>query len=133
MASEIVQPQEPVAQPVVGTTTVRSMAVVSEPATHNYRAVQIIWFATSVVTTLIAIRFVLRLLGASIQSGFVSLLYGLTDPLVAPFQAIFPKISTGSAVDIAALVGIVVYALIGWGLVSLVKLMTAPRGARSAS
>ena len=133
MATENVQPIGPSAQTVVETTTVPSAAIVSEPATHNYRAVQIIWFATSLVTTLIAIRFVLRLLGASAQSGFVSLMYGLTDGLVAPFRAIFPTASTGSTVDIAALVGIVVYALIGWGLVSLVKLMTAPRGARSVS
>jgi uncharacterized protein YggT (Ycf19 family) len=61
------------------------------------------------------------------------MIYNLTDAMVAPFRAIFPTAATGSTVDIAALVGIVVYALVGWGLVSLVKLITAPRGARSAS
>jgi len=106
----------------------------SEPATHNYRAVQIIWFVAGVITTLIGIRFVLRLLGASTQSSFVSLIYSLTDALVAPFRAIFPAASgSSSTVDVSALVAIVIYALIGWGLVSLVKLMTAPKGARSVS
>ncbi len=105
-----------------------------EPATHNYRAVQIIWFVASLITTVVAIRFVLKLLGASLQSGFVTFIYGLTDALVAPFRAIFPAASGhASTVDIAALVAIVVYALVGWGLVSLVKLITAPRGARSVS
>lgn len=89
---------------------------------------------TSVVTTLVAIRFVLKLLGASSQSGFVTLIYNLTDGPVAPFRAIFPGASAqGSAVDAASLVAIVVYALVGWGLVSLVKLANAPRGARSVS
>jgi uncharacterized protein YggT (Ycf19 family) len=105
-----------------------------EPATHNYRAVQVIWFVTSVITTLISIRFVLKLLGASMQSGFVTLMYGLTDGLVAPFRAIFPAASgQSSTVDIASLVAIVIYALVGWGLVSLVKLITSPKGARSVT
>ena len=106
----------------------------AEPATHNYRAVQVIWFVTSVISTLIAIRFVLKLLGASLQSGFVTLMYNLTDALVAPFRAIFPATSAASStVDVAALVAIVIYALVGLGLVSLVKLMTTPKGARSVS
>jgi uncharacterized protein YggT (Ycf19 family) len=105
-----------------------------EPATHNYRAVQVVWMVTSLVTTLVAIRFVLRLLGASVQSGFVSLIYGLTDALVSPFRAIFPAASgQSSTLDVASLVAIVVYALVGLGLASVVKLMTTPRGARSAS
>jgi len=105
-----------------------------EPATHNYRAVQIIWFVTSVITTLIVIRFVLKLLGASLQSGFVTFIYSLTDALVAPFRAIFPATSgQSSTVDVASLVAIVIYALVGWGLVSLVKLITAPKGAREVS
>jgi hypothetical protein len=36
-------------------------------------------------------------------------------------------------VDVASLAAIVVYALVGWGLVSLVKLITAPKGAREVS
>jgi uncharacterized protein YggT (Ycf19 family) len=105
-----------------------------EPATHNYRAAQIIWFVTSLITTLVAIRFVLKLLGASLQSGFVTLIYNLTDPLVAPFRSIFPAASgQSSTVDVASLVAIVIYALVGWGLVSLVKLITSPRGAREVS
>ncbi|MFY9615401.1 MAG: YggT family protein [Candidatus Dormiibacterota bacterium] len=118
--------------PAPGSRTV--VETQAEPATHNYRAVQVIWFVTSVVTTLIGIRFVLKVLGASLQSGFVTLIYGLTDAMVAPFRAIFPAASgQSSTLDIASLVAIVVYALVGLGLVSGVKLITAPRGARSIS
>src|SRR5690349_20749217 len=53
-------------------------ATQSEPATHNYRAVQVIWMVTSLVTIVVGIRFVLKLLGASTQSGFVSFTYSLT-------------------------------------------------------
>jgi uncharacterized protein YggT (Ycf19 family) len=134
--SNEIQTPAPGNRTVVETTGVapsHSAAEVGAP-THNYRTVQIIWFVTSLITTLIAIRFVLKLLGASTQSGFVTFIYGLTDALVAPFRAIFPA-TTGqsSTVDVASLVAIVVYALVGWGLVSLTKLITAPRGARSIS
>ena len=104
------------------------------PATHNYRAVQVIWLVAGIITALLAIRFTLKLLGASLQSGFVTFTYSLTDLFVAPFRAIF-AVSSGQAatVDVAALVAIVVYALAGWGLVAIVKVITAPRGARSVS
>jgi uncharacterized protein YggT (Ycf19 family) len=134
--SNEIQTPAPGNRTVVETTGVApsQSAAPVEAATHNYRAVQIIWFVTSLITTLIAIRFVLKLLGASTQSGFVTFIYGLTDALVAPFRAIFPATSgQSSTVDVASLVAIVVYALVGWGLVSLTKLITAPRGARSVS
>ncbi|MHB8572115.1 MAG: YggT family protein [Candidatus Dormibacteria bacterium] len=105
-----------------------------EPAMHNYRSVEVVWFITAVVTILIAIRFVLRLMGASTQSGFVTFLYGVTDPLTAPFRAIFPASSgQGSTFDASALVAIVIYALLGWGIVAVIKLITAQKGARSVS
>ncbi len=105
-----------------------------EPATHNYRAVKLIWFLTSLITTLIAIRFLLKLLGASLGSAFVTFIYSLTDAMVAPFRAIFPATAAqNSTVDIASIVAIVVYAIVGLGVVSLVKLMTAPKGSRTVS
>ncbi len=110
------------------------LATAVEPATHDYRLVQATWFIVSVITTLVAIRFVLKLLGASAQSGFVTLIYGMTNALVAPFRAMFATpTGQGSTLDVAALVAIVVYALIGWGVVSVIKLATTPRGARSVS
>lgn len=120
--------------PIPANGAVVQTVPVVEPATHDYRAVQVAWFVVGLLMTLIAIRFVLKLLGASLGSGFVTGIYGVTDALVAPFRAIFPATSAQAAsVDIAALVGFVVYFLAGWGVVSLVKLFTTPRGARSVS
>jgi uncharacterized protein YggT (Ycf19 family) len=133
---EEIQVPEPGNRTVVETTEVRGALPVThtEAATHNYRAVQVTWFLTSLVATLVAIRFVLKLLGASTGSGFVSLVYTLTDALVAPFRAMFPAAAGhSSTVDIAALVALAIYPLIGWGVVALVKLVSTPRGARSVS
>ncbi|MDQ6772758.1 MAG: YggT family protein [Candidatus Dormibacteraeota bacterium] len=98
---------------------------------YNYRAVQALWFLVGLVDVLLAIRFFLKLLGASTASAFVTFLYGITAPLIAPFQGIFgTPAAGGSIVEPATLVAIVVYSLIGWGIAYLIRLITAPRGTR---
>jgi hypothetical protein len=123
-----VQPVQPV-QPV----PVAPVAVVAEESRYNFRAAAIIGFVAGVVNVLIALRFVLRLLGASTQSAFVNAIYSVSGPLVAPFHGIFgDSAMNASYFESAALVAIVVYALVAWGLTVLVRIMTAPRGTRPA-
>jgi uncharacterized protein YggT (Ycf19 family) len=78
-----------------------------------------------VIVALVAIRFVLLLLGANPNAGFSSLIYGITNPLVAPFNGIFggADLGAGAVLDPASLVAIVVYALAGWLLSRLVWLL----------
>ena len=100
-------------------------------APYNYRAVQIVWFVFTLICALIAFRFTLKVLGASPQAEFVSFIYGVTAPLVAPFRGIFPDSGQGFFIfEPASLVAIVVYLLLGWGIVALVRILTAPRGPR---
>jgi uncharacterized protein YggT (Ycf19 family) len=103
--------------------------LVLEP--YNYRAVQVAWFITALIATLIGLRFALKLLGASPQAEFVSFVYGVSAPLVAPFRGIFPDSAQGFFVfEPSSLVAMVIYLLIGWGIVALIKIVTAPRHAR---
>jgi uncharacterized protein YggT (Ycf19 family) len=100
-------------------------------APYNYRAVQVVWFVIGVVVALVALRFAFKLLGASPQAQFVAFIYGVTAPLVAPFRGIFPDTVQGFYVfEAASLFAIVIYLLLGWGIASLVKIVTAPRGRR---
>ncbi len=95
---------------------------------YNYRAVQVTWFIFGVLVALIALRFALKLLGASTQAEFVSFVYGITAPLVAPFRGIFPDTAQGYFVfEASSLVAMVIYLLLGWGVVALIKILTAPR------
>jgi len=76
---------------------------------------------------LLAFRFTLKLLGANPSSGFVDLIYSVTNVLVAPFTGIFSTPTAegdivSSVFETSTLVAIVVYALIAWGLVKLVNL-----------
>ncbi|HJZ46690.1 MAG TPA: hypothetical protein VKE41_05975 [Roseiflexaceae bacterium] len=91
------------------------------------RAKQIIYFLFGVIEVLLAMRFILLALGASQASGFVRLVYGLSRPFVLPFQGIFGEPALdGAVLEWASLVGIVVYALVAYGLARLIELIYAP-------
>lgn len=53
---------------------------------YNYKAEQAIWFVVGVVDALLIIRFLLKLLGASLASGFVRFMYDLTARPFMPLQ-----------------------------------------------
>ncbi len=76
------------------------------------------------VVSILAIRFVLTLLGANRNNGFADLIYSATYPLVAPFFGLFGyKFEYGVArFEIETLVAIAVYALIGYGIGRLLAL-----------
>ena len=93
--------------------------------TSNDKAEQAIWFVVGVVDALLIIRFLLKLLGASLASGFVRFMYDLTAVLVAPFHGIFNTVASGrSVLEPESVVAIAIYTLIGWGLAALIRLMT---------
>jgi hypothetical protein len=105
-----------------------------EHGRYNFRAAAVVGLIVGVVDVLIAARFLLKLLGASTQSSFVGFIYGVTSPLVGPFHGIFADSGAANNVfEPAALVAIVVFALIGWGAVVLIRISTAPKGARPAT
>jgi len=106
---------------------------VVEHGRYNFRAAAVVGLIFGVVDVLIAGRFLLKLLGASSQSGFVAFIYGVTAPLVGPFHGIFANSGAANNVfEPAALVAMLVFALIGWGIVVLIRIATAPKGTRPA-
>ena len=95
------------------------------PSWRGWRAAQVIYMIGSIVETLIIIRAVLKLLAANPDAGFSSLIYSVTDPLVAPFQGVFatPQSHGSSVLDMAAILALIVYALVIWGITRLLELM----------
>ena len=97
------------------------------PPADVARAKQIIYFIFGAIEVLLALRFILLVLGANEASGFVRLIYGLSRPFVLPFLGIFGEPTLGASVlEWASLVGIIVYALAAYGLARLVELIYAP-------
>jgi hypothetical protein len=86
-------------------------------------AQRFVWFVVGIIDALIAIRFVLLLLGANQSAGFVDFIYGITNVLVAPFVGIFGQPTFGSFVfDWSSILAVIVYSLIALGIVKLITL-----------
>lgn len=85
---------------------------------------RVIWFIAGVIIALLAIRFVFVLLGANQNNGFVDLIYTLSYPFAVPFFGVFGYSVHYdiSRFETSTLVGIVIYALIAWGLARLVTI-----------
>ena len=95
-----------------------------------------VWAVTRIVTllftvleVLLLLRFILKLFGANANQALVSGLYRITEPLVRPFQGIFPEPSGPPALDLAALLAVAFFFLIAALVVALVRAITANRGA----
>ena len=88
------------------------------------KVVQGIWLLFGFIEGLIAIRFVLRALGANPDAGFAQFIYGVTAPLIAPFVGLFGTPAYGTAaLELHSIVAMIVYALVGWLLTKLAWLM----------
>jgi len=128
-----VQQQSPVSAPASAPAPVERISV-NEDGRYNFRAAAVVGFIVGVVDIFIAARFLGKLLGASSQSAFVNFIYQVSSPMVAPFKGIFGNGgSSTNSFETASLVAIVVYAVIGWGLVVLIRIVTAPRGTKPAT
>jgi YggT family protein len=76
------------------------------------------------IETLVGLRFVLRIIGASPASGFVAWIYDWSTPFVSPFAGIFGQqatvtgngVAAQSVFDWTALIAILFYAVIGSAL-----------------
>jgi len=107
----------------VGPTT-GGPAVVANSAVWIVARVVTLFF--TVIEVLLLFRFVLKLLGANAQQPLVDGLYRLTEPLVRPFQGIFPQ-AQGAAIDLPALLAVVFFFLLAALVVALVRAITGAR------
>jgi uncharacterized protein YggT (Ycf19 family) len=91
------------------------------------RAVEMTYLVFGVIEGLLAIRLILKLLGANPQAGFTNFVYGLTDFFMAPFRNLLPAVGTGSSsgavLETSVVIAIIVYALIAWVVARLIVIM----------
>ena len=116
-------------RPVVTTAPGQSnVNVGGSPANTPVLAVtSVVTLLFTVLEVLLLARFIFKLSGANAQQPLINALYSVTEPLVRPFQGIFPEPSGPPVLDIAALLAIVFLFLIGALIVALVRAITAPR------
>lgn len=97
-------------------------------ANLRYWATSIIYFLLGVLEVILGLRFIFRLFGANEDNDFILALYNLSHVFVGPFNNIFndQTIGSHSVFELSTLVAMLIYALIGWGLVSLARVLFAP-------
>ena len=104
-----------------GDTSVRRQTVARREETPGVVIVQrVVWFIAGLISVIIALRFVLLLLGANRGAGFTDFIYSLSAPFVAPFVGIFGEPAYGTSVfEVSSLLAIAIYLLIAWGIAKL--------------
>jgi hypothetical protein len=112
------------------TQVVRQKVSTTSDRAQTLTARNAVYYILGVLETLLAFRLVLKLLGANPASGFVSMVYGITDVLLLPFTGIFRSastegIETASVLEPATIIAMIVYAVIGWGIAKLVTMKSA--------
>jgi hypothetical protein len=87
-----------------------------------FRVNQVVWYILVFIEVLLIFRAAFKAVGANPASGFVSLIYSVTEAMVLPFQGIIASpVSGNSVIEWASLIAGVVFALIAWGLVYLMQ------------
>ncbi|AKM81288.1 MAG: hypothetical protein UT13_C0001G0327 [Candidatus Pacebacteria bacterium GW2011_GWF2_38_9] len=105
------------------TTETKSVATSSQTVEY------LVYFFLGVLEILLAFRLIFKLTGASIASGFVSSIYGLTSIFILPFEGIFRRgyaqgVETTSILEPATLTAMIVYAVLIWGIIKLVRIFS---------
>jgi hypothetical protein len=87
------------------------------------KVAQFVWLVTGLLLGLIALRVLLRVIGANPNNDFAQFVYGLRGLFVGPFADLVanPR-SNGMVLEVTSLIAMLVYALIAWALVKVLWL-----------
>lgn len=73
-----------------------------------------VFFLVSALETLLVLRFILKLSAANPDSFFSQVIYGWSNPFIAPFINLFNDINLGNSVlEINTITAMIIYALLG--------------------
>jgi hypothetical protein len=92
----------------------------------------VIYYIFGFLEILLGFRLVLKIVGASLSSGFVRGIYAIAGILTLPFEGIFRRgysttSQTSSVFEPATLVAMIVYPLLAWGIVKLIKISSGEK------
>ena len=103
--------------------------VTANPYAPVWTVTRVITLLVTVLEVILLIRFALKLLGANPAQPLVAGLYAITEPLVRPFQGIWPQTDTPVVFDLPALLAIVFLFLVATLVVALVRAISSSRTA----
>jgi hypothetical protein len=99
-----------------------------------YRGTQVVWYIVGLLEVLLAFRLVLKFLGANTDAWFTNLIFTLSNPLVAPFVAVFQVSEVqGSTVEWTTVLAMVVYWVVARGISALLVMGRAVSTSEAAA
>ena len=88
-----------------------------EQRIFTFKATQLIWLLLGILEAMIALRIVLKLIGANPESPIVALIYGFTYLFLFPIAGLDGSPATGNMVlELSSLFAMLIYALIAWAV-----------------
>ncbi|MCL4465156.1 MAG: YggT family protein [Chloroflexi bacterium] len=115
----------------------RERTVHDVAAEHRQRLLkvsQVIWLVVGIAEVLIGLRVVLKLIGANPANDFAGFVYNFAGVFLAPFFGLTGSPSSGSMVlEVPSLIAMLVYALLGWVIVSKILPLFDQQTTRSTS
>jgi uncharacterized protein YggT (Ycf19 family) len=95
-----------------------------EQRIFTFKATHLVWLLFGILEALIALRFVLKLIGANAASPIAVFIYGFTGLFLSPFKGLVGTPASGGMVlEVSSLIAMLVYGLIAWALASLIWLI----------
>lgn len=98
--------------------------VAAEQLIRFTKATQVTWLVVGIIETLIGLRVLLKLIGANPANDFANFIYGFAGLFVGPFNGLTGSPAAGAVVlEIPSLIAMLIYALVGWGLIQIFRLV----------
>ncbi|HEY5561497.1 MAG TPA: YggT family protein [Clostridiaceae bacterium] len=104
----------------------------SKSRDKNLKSRKMVYYILGIIEAIFAIRLIFKILGANPGNTFVSIIYTISGAFLTPFSSIFRTavnkgIETQSVLEPATIIGMIVYALIAYGIVKLIKIYEIPK------
>jgi YggT family protein len=97
----------------------------------TYQITALLWLLFGALEGLLGLRLILKLLASNPSNPFAQLVYGLSDLFVWPFIGLTVTPSAaGIVVEIHTIIAMVVYAILAWLVISLVRILLYRRTER---
>jgi len=95
---------------------------------EDFTARRAVYYVLGILEVLFIFRLVFKLLGANPDSGFVFVIYSISQAFLVPFTAIFRTattqgIETKAVLEPSTIIAMIVYALLAWGIVKLLIIL----------